>query len=87
VGSPVTITRADPPAEAIAAAEAVAQASGLDVGGVEMLVDDRDGTLRFFDFNGMSNFVADAPELLGFDPHERLVDFLLDQITTRAKAA
>jgi hypothetical protein len=52
-----------------------------------MLVDDRDGTLRFFDFNGMSNFVADAPELLGFDPHERLVDFLLDQITTRAKAA
>lgn len=88
VGSPIIITRADPPAEAIAAAERVAQAAGLDVGGVEMLIDDRDGSSRFFDFNAMSNFVADAPNLLGFDPHERLVDFLVDQIgAAQAKAA
>lgn len=86
VGSPITITRADPSPELIAAAEQVAQASGLDVGGVEMLVDDRDGTPRFFDFNGMSNFVADAPALLGFDPHERLVDYLLAQVQTRRAA-
>lgn len=86
VGSPITITRADPAPELIAAAERVAQAAGLDVGGVEMLVDDRDGTSRFFDFNGMSNFVADAPNLLGFDPHERLVDFLLDQTQARKAA-
>lgn len=86
VGSPITITRAGPPPELIDAAERVARASGLDVGGVEMLVDDRDGTARFFDFNGMSNFVADAPNLLGFDPHERLVDFLLDEIQARKAA-
>jgi glutathione synthase/RimK-type ligase-like ATP-grasp enzyme len=86
VGSPVVITRADPSPELIAGAERVAQAAGLDVGGVEMLVDDRDGTLRFFDFNGMSNFVAGAPELLGFDPHERLVDFLLAQLPARKAA-
>ena len=86
VGSPIPFTRADPAPELIAAAERVAQASGLDVGGVEMLVDDRDGTPRFFDFNGMSNFVADAPKLLGFDPHERLVDFLLDQTQARKAA-
>ena len=84
VGSPITITRADPAPELIAAAERVAQASGLDVGGVELLIDDRDGSPRFFDFNGMSNFVADAVHLLGFDPHERLVDFLQLEI---AKAA
>jgi hypothetical protein len=58
----------------------------LDVGGIETLIDDRDGTARFFDFNGMSNFVADAPNLLGFDPHERLVDFLLTQVQTRKAA-
>ena len=86
VGSPVTITRADPSPELIAAAERIAQASGLDVGGVELLIDDRDGSPRFFDFNGMSNFVADAPNLLGFDPHERLVDFLLDQSPARKAA-
>jgi hypothetical protein len=86
VGSPITITRADPAPELIQAAERVAQASGLDVGGVEMLIDDRDGAPRFFDFNGMSNFVADAPNLLGFDPHERLVDFLLAQVQTRRAA-
>ena len=87
VGSPVTITRADPSPELIDAAERVARASGLDVGGVEMLVDVRDGSPRFFDFNGMSNFVADAPNLLGFDPHERLVDFLVAQLQARKEAA
>jgi glutathione synthase/RimK-type ligase-like ATP-grasp enzyme len=86
VGSPITITRAEPAPELIAAAERVAQAAGLDVGGIETLIDDRDGTARFFDFNGMSNFVADAPNLLGFDPHERLVDFLLTQVQTRKAA-
>lgn len=84
VGSPITITRAEPEPDLIVAAERVAQASGLDVGGVELLIDDRDGSPRFFDFNGMSNFVAEAANLLGFDPHERLVDFLQAEI---AKAA
>lgn len=83
----VTITAARPSREAIAAAERIAQASGLDVGGVEMLVDDRDGRALFFDFNGFSNFVADAPNVIGFDPHERLVDFLVDQIDARREAA
>jgi glutathione synthase/RimK-type ligase-like ATP-grasp enzyme len=86
VGSPVTITRAEPAPELIAAAERIAEASGLDVGGVEFLIDDRNGEALFFDFNGMSNFVADAPNLLGFDPHERLVDFLLDQTQARKAA-
>ena len=66
----------DPPTEIIAAAEAIAQAVGLDVGGVEAVIDDRDGEPRFYDINALSNFVARPLEVLGWDPHERLVDML-----------
>ncbi len=72
----VTIARATPAPELIDAAERIAAAAGLDVGGVELMIDDRDGTARFFDLNALSNFVADPLPLLGFDPHERLVDWI-----------
>ena len=65
-----------PSAEIIQAAERIARATGLDVGGVEVLVDDRDGTPRFYDINAMSNFVADPLNVLGWDPHDRLIDYL-----------
>ena len=76
-GAPaITITRFEPDATTIAAVEAVARAAHLDVGGIEVMVDDRDGTPRFYDINALSNFVANPLEVLGFDPHENLVDFL-----------
>ncbi len=84
---PVAITRADPPANLIAAAEAIARAARLDLGGVEYLIDDRDGTARFFDINALSNFVSRPLEILGWDPHERLVDFLVGVIGERRAAA
>ena len=40
------------------------------------LIDDRDGTPRFYDINALSNFVARPLKMLGFDPHDRLVDYL-----------
>ncbi|MBC7528767.1 MAG: hypothetical protein H7308_14630, partial [Chthonomonadaceae bacterium] len=40
-------------------------------------VDDRDGKIVYYDINSLSNFVADARRVVGFDPHERLVDFLV----------
>lgn len=83
----VKVTRADPPAEAVAAAESVARAAGMDVGGVEVLIDDRDGRVLVYDVNGLSNFVADPVTVLGFDPHDNLIDFLVEQIETRRKAA
>ena len=44
------------------------------------MVDDRDGTRVYYDINALSNFVADAPRVVGFDPHARLVDFLESQL-------
>jgi glutathione synthase/RimK-type ligase-like ATP-grasp enzyme len=72
----VRMTAVQPPPELVEAAERIAQAAGLDVGGVEYLIDDRDGTARFYDINALSNFVAKPLDVLGWDPHDRLVDFL-----------
>ena len=69
-----------PPPEVIAAAEAIVQAARIDVGGVEYLVDDRDGSVKFYDVNALSNFVADPLSVLGFDPHDNLIDYLVEQI-------
>lgn len=72
----ITIARADPEPALIEAAERISAAAGLDVGGIEVMIDDRDGTPRFYDINGFSNFVANPLDVLGWDPHERLVDWL-----------
>jgi hypothetical protein len=69
-----------PPAEFVQAAEDIAKAASLDVGGVEAVIDDRDGTPRFYDINALSNFVASPLDVLGWDPHERLVDVLEEAI-------
>lgn len=74
--SAVRMTAVTPPSELIEASERIAQAAGLDVGGVEYLIDDRDGIARFYDINALSNFVAKPLVVLGWDPHERLVDYL-----------
>ena len=81
----ITMSRVDPEPALVAAAEAIVAAAGIDVGGVEVLVDDRDGTDRFYDINALSNFVADPVGVLGWDPHARLVDWLATTIaeTTR----
>ena len=64
------------PAGIAAQVERIARRTGLDVGGVEYLVDDRDGQHYFYDVNALSNFVADAVNVVGFDPFARLVDYL-----------
>ena len=82
-GRAVSMTRVEPPADLVAAAETIAAAAGLDVGGVEYVVDDKDGTPRFYDINALSNFVADPLNVLGWDPHDRLVDFIQRKIEAR----
>jgi hypothetical protein len=60
----------------IAQVEAIAQAAQLDVSGIELLVDDGDGQHDFYDINALPNFVANAPNVVGFDPWCTLVDYL-----------
>jgi hypothetical protein len=68
-----------PPPSTIDEVEKIAAFGGIDVGGVEYMVDDRDGRIVYYDINALSNFLANAPRLLGFDPHARLVDYLEQQ--------
>lgn len=66
-----------PPASVIRDVERIAARVELDVGGIEYLVDARDGKHYFYDINALSNFVADARSVIGFDPFVPLVDYLL----------
>lgn len=79
-GKPIVMTRADPAPELIEAAERIAAAAGLDVGGIEVMIDDRDGVPRFYDINALSNFVARPLDVLGWDPHENLIDYIEAEI-------
>lgn len=83
------VEKYDPPAEVIRAVESLVQEAGIDVGGIEYLVDDRTGEVLYYDINALSNFVADAVNVIGFNPHERLVDFLEEKagIATTATIA
>jgi hypothetical protein len=83
----VTISPFAPPAGITAAVERIARLAGLDVGGVEYMVDDRDGRPKFYDLNALSNFVARPLEVLGWDPHERLVDYLEREIAAKTTVA
>ena len=65
-----------PPARIVAQVERIAREARLDVGGIEFLVDDRDGEHYFYDINALSNFVADAPNVVGFDPFVNFVEYL-----------
>ena len=65
-----------PPDEIIAQVERIMAEAGIEVGGIEYFVDARDGKHYFYDVNALSNFVADAPRVVGFDPFARLADYL-----------
>jgi glutathione synthase/RimK-type ligase-like ATP-grasp enzyme len=70
------VEAATPTDEVIADVERITAAAGIEVGGVELIVDDRDGQRYYYDINALSNFVAEAPRVIGFDPFVRLADFL-----------
>lgn len=66
-----------PPPEIIEDVKRITAAAHIEVGGVEYLVNARDGQVYYYDINALSNFVANAPQVVGFDPFPRLVDYLL----------
>jgi len=67
------------PAAAVRAGQAIMAAGGLDVGGIEYL-EAKDGRLIFYDVNANSNLRLPIGRAFGFDPFERVVDFLERQI-------
>ena len=81
------VERADVSPQIIAEVERIARASQLDVGGIELLVDDRDGKHYYYDVNALSNFVADAPNVVGFDPWLKLADYLEARVASGATHA
>lgn len=76
----------EPPRDVIKSVERIVKAAQIDVGGVEYIVDDRDGSLLYYDINALSNFVSDATSVVGFNPHETLVDFLQEELTRRTSS-
>jgi hypothetical protein len=86
-GRGLPIERYEPPDELVDDAKRIVSAAGIDVGGVEYLIDARDGEAYFYDVNALSNFVANAPEIVGFDPFIDLVDLILDRAGAQAVAA
>jgi len=66
-----------PPAEIIAEVERIVAAAGIDIGGIEYLIDDRTGRHVYYDINALSNFVADSKRVVGFDAFAALVDWLV----------
>jgi len=65
----------DVPADAVDTARRIVRAARLDVGGIEYL-ETSDGRRVFYDINANSNLRPSVAEAFGFDPFERVVDFL-----------
>jgi glutathione synthase/RimK-type ligase-like ATP-grasp enzyme len=69
----------DVPSDAVQTAKRIARAAKLDVGGIEYLETD-DGRRVFYDINANSNLRPSVAAAWGFDPFERVVDFLVSQL-------
>jgi biotin carboxylase len=80
----LSVTRYDAPEAVVDQARALARAASIDVGGIEYLVGRADGRVYFYDVNATSNFVADAPAVLGFDPFPLFADYIVRVATARA---
>ena len=78
-GSRLLVEGYTPPQNVIDTVKRITAAAHIEVGGVEYLINDRNGQIYYYDVNALSNFVADAPNVVGFDPFPRLVDFLLQR--------
>ena len=74
------ITAFVPELEVIEKVRQVVAAAGADIGGVEYLINAADDQLYFYDINPLSNFVANATQVVGFDPVPRFVDFIMRQV-------
>jgi glutathione synthase/RimK-type ligase-like ATP-grasp enzyme len=73
----------DVPRDAVETALRIVRAAKLDVGGIEYL-DTTDGRRVFYDVNANSNLRPSIAAEFGFDPFERVVDYLAQQLRARS---
>jgi hypothetical protein len=66
-----------PPKQVIEDVERIVALAGVEVGGIEYVMDERTGRQLYYDVNALSNFVADPVRVIGFNPYARLADFLI----------
>jgi hypothetical protein len=66
-----------PPRQVIEDVERIVELAGVEVGGIEYVIDDKTGRQLYYDVNALSNFVADPVRVIGFNPYSRLADFLI----------
>jgi glutathione synthase/RimK-type ligase-like ATP-grasp enzyme len=76
----------DVPRAAVDTASRIVRAARLDVGGIEYL-ETTDGRRVFYDINANSNLRPSVAAAFGFDPFERVVDFLQRELRTGVSAA
>lgn len=69
----------DPGAEVARLAASFMTSAQADVGSVEFVIDAANGQACFFDFNPYSNYIAGFDDVLGFNPIERYVDFVVGE--------
>jgi len=72
------------PPQAVAWGKRIMAAGKLDVGGIEYL-ETADGRLVFYDINANSNLRPSVAQAFGFDPFERVVDYLVREIRRTAR--
>ena len=71
------------PGTAVDTATRIVRAARLDVGAIEYL-ETPDGRRVFYDMNANSNLRPSVAAAFGFDPFERVVDFLVEQLAAGA---
>ncbi len=83
----MTVEAYEAPPRVIANVERLMHEAGIEVGGVEYVIDDPTGRLLYYDINALSNFVADPERIVGFNPYARLADFLIAEAGKRSRTA
>jgi hypothetical protein len=75
--SGLTVEAYEPPRQVIDDVERIMEVAGIEVGGIEYVIDDRTGRQLYYDVNALSNFVSDPERVIGFNPYSRLADYLI----------
>jgi hypothetical protein len=73
----MTVEAYEAPRRLIDNCERIMAEAGIEVGGIEYVIDERTGKLMYYDINALSNFVSDPERVIGFNPYRRLADFLI----------